>query len=128
MCDILLNHRNSRFLLLNHLRDDSLFAQWKGLQDLINVLVFQCKQLQQSADLVLGQVESCYDGLNVTRENPGLKEPCLDLITFSHLDFGLLSIRVHEHVTTHFTDIRKVVSPDPFTEDTVRPLMVYWRI
>ena len=93
MCDILLNHRNSRFLLLNHLRDDSLFAQWKGLQDLINVLVFQCKQLRQSLDLVLGQVESCQDWLNVALRNPDVKEPGLDLSKFRNQPLLFLGSR-----------------------------------
>ena len=52
-------HWNSRDLFLDPLLDDPPFGQWKGRQDLINVFFFQCKQLRQSLDLVLGQVESC---------------------------------------------------------------------
>ena len=77
-------HWNSRALFLDPLLDDPPFGQWKGRQDLINVFFFQCKQLQQSLDLVLGQVESCSDGLNVTLENPDLKEKGLDLSKFRY--------------------------------------------
>jgi hypothetical protein len=77
-------HWNSRDLFLDPLVDDPPFGQWKRRQDLINVFFFQCKQLQQSLDLILGQVESCSDGLNVTLENPDLKEKGLDLSKFRY--------------------------------------------
>ena len=55
------------------------FGQWKSLEDLVNVRVFEGKQFQQFRDLVLGLEELKQNSTLIILIKPFGKEPVLHL-------------------------------------------------
>ena len=55
------------------------FGQWKTLEDLVNVRVFEGKQFHQSRDLVLGLEELKQNSTTIILIKPFGKEPVLHL-------------------------------------------------